>query len=137
MNASVLSRKSIQQVDRMVPVAEGTVLILKRGAAWSIQLTSIHSTSSLDCEPGWKNRRGGIGRDMREGAGLVTPETEEILDEFLALNIVVYVQIVTQSFLEIVLDRPVLPNDPIELDIVSILQQRLGWDMAHKEYIYA
>ena len=121
----------------MVPVAEGTVLILKRGAAWSIQLTSIHSTSSLDCEPGWKNRRGGIGRDMREGAGLVTPETEEILDEFLALSIVVYVQIVTQSFLEIVLDRPVLPNDPIELDIVSILQQRLGWDMAHKEYIYA
>lgn len=118
-------------------MTEGTVLILKRGTAWSLQLTSIHSSSSLDCEPGWKNRRGGIGRDTREGGGLVTPETEAILDEFLALDNVVYVQVVTQSFLEIVLDRPVIPSHETQDQIIQILKRHLRWDEVRVEPIYS
>jgi len=121
----------------MVAMTEGTVLILKRGTAWSLQLTSIHSSSSLDCEPGWKNRRGGIGRDTREGGGLVTPETEAILDEFLALDNVVYVQVVTQSFLEIVLDRPVIPSHETQDQIIQILKRHLRWDEVRVEPIYS
>lgn len=130
---NVIPRKSIQQVDRMVPVAEGTVYITKRGTAWSLQLTSTNASSSLDCEEGWKNRRGEVGRGSRQGPGSITPETEAILDMFLELESVVYVNIVSQSFLEFSFDRPARPNDTLESDIVRIIERLLGWNVAYVE----
>jgi hypothetical protein len=74
-----------------------------------------------------------VGRGTRQGPGSITPETEAILDEFLELETVVYVNIVSQSFLEFSFDRPVLFNDVLELDIVRIIERLLGWSVAYVE----
>lgn len=118
-------------------MSEGTVFIIKRGAAWSLQLTSTKSTSSLDCDPGWKNRRGDVGRGTRIGGGSLSPDTEKILDAFLEIDGVSYINIVEHNFLEFSFDRPVLPNDSIETDIVKVIKRLLHWDVAYVENNYS
>jgi hypothetical protein len=121
-------------------MADGTIFIQKNGTGWELTLTSSNAPSSLKCERGWKNRKGLVGRNTFMGPGAIDDVTEAVLDKFLTIPDISYVNIKDQNFVEFSFERPLrrlsAEDERMEDRIIAVIRELLEWDTARVEEDY-
>lgn len=115
-------------------MADGTIFIAKRGTEWTVTLRSLShgASSSLDCERGWKNRRGKYG-PTEFGEGAIGDDTHRILNIFLEkVPGMAYVHIKDQDYIVFVFDT-VSGSRENQEKLVALITNLLEWKEAFVE----
>jgi hypothetical protein len=109
-------------------MSDGIVTIFMRGQDWTIKLESRNGPARLKCRPGWKNRNHQKGPYPSMTEGVITPHTEEVLDQFLdAISEIFLVHIKGPQEINVVFNRHFV-RESMRSRIACEVKRALGWD---------